>query len=290
MCESMPLVDTTEIFPQGRLSPRDNVEDFMKDHLILFICISRYNSAHLAIGESEELFLTRILVVEDHKKLLHSLERGLKSAGYDVVAVDTGEAGFYYANTEPIDAVVLDVMLPGRSGLEILRDLRKSNFAAPVLILSAKDTVSDRIRGLDQGADDYLVKPFAFEELLARIRAQLNRTIPGRCVRMNAADLEMHIPTHTVRRAGIEIDLSKQEFRLLEYLLRHKNETVTRDALARDVWGEPGGVSTNVVDVYINALRKKLERPGLKKLIRTIRGSGYSLIDESKYGKEDRNN
>lgn len=232
----------------------------------------------------EESLLTRILVVEDHKKLLHSLTRGLKTAGYDVVAADTGEAAFYYASTEPIDAVVLDIMLPGRSGLDILRDLRKANFSAPVLILSAKDTVADRVRGLDQGADDYLPKPFAFEELLARIRAQLNRTIPGRCVSLKAGDLEMHLPTHRVVRAGVEIDLSKQEYRLLEYLLRHKYEIVTRDALARDVWGEPGGVATNVVEVTINSLRKKVERPGLKKLIQTIRGSGYSLVDDAERG------
>jgi DNA-binding response OmpR family regulator len=228
-----------------------------------------------------DVVLTRILVVEDHKKLLHSLERGLVTAGYDVVAADTAEAGFYYASTKPIDAVVLDVMLPGRSGLEILRDLRKAGFSAPVLILSARDTVADRVHGLDHGADDYLVKPFAFEELLARIRAQLNRTIPGRCMSLKAADLEMHLPSHKVRRAGVEIELSKQEYRLLEYLLRHKNETVTRDAAARDVWGEPAGIVTNVVDVYINSLRKKVERPHLKKLIKTVRGAGYSLVDES---------
>lgn len=228
----------------------------------------------------EEMVLTRILVVEDHKKLLQSLERGLTTAGYDVIAADTGEAAFYYASTEPIDAVVLDVMLPGRSGLEILRDLRKAGFSAPVVILSARDTVADRVCGLDQGADDYMVKPFAFEELLARLRAQLNRPLPGRRINLTADDLEIHLPTHKVHRAGIEIDLSKQEYRLLEYLLRHKNETVTRDAIARDVWGEPGGIATNVVDVYINSLRKKVERPHLKKLIQTIRGAGYSLVDE----------
>lgn len=225
--------------------------------------------------------MTRILVVEDHKKLLHSLERGLTTAGYDVVTADTGEAGFYYASTEPIDAVVLDVMLPGRNGLEILRDLRKTGFSAPVVILSARDTVADRVRGLDQGADDYMVKPFAFEELLARIRAQLNRPIPGRCMSLKADDLEMHVPTHRVLRKGIEIELSKQEYRLLEYLLRHKNETMTRNAIARDVWGEPGGIATNVVDVCINSLRKKVDRPHLKKLIQTIRGAGYSLVDET---------
>ena len=223
----------------------------------------------------------RILVVEDHKKLLRSIERGLTTAGYEVITAETGEAGFYYASTQPVDAVVLDIMLPGRTGLEILRDLRKTGFSSPVVILSARDSVADRVSGLDQGADDYLVKPFAFEELLARIRAQMNRTIPGRCISLKAADLEMHLPTHRVVRAGNEIELSKQEFRLLEYLLRHKNEPVTRDAIARDVWGEPGGITTNVVDVCINSLRKKLERPHLHKLIQTVRGAGYSLVDDS---------
>lgn len=223
----------------------------------------------------------RILVIEDHKKLLKSLQRGLTAAGYHVVAAESGEAGFHLARTEPVDVIVLDVMLPGRSGLEILRDLRKLGLSVPVLILSARDTVADRVRGLDQGADDYLVKPFAFEELLARIRAQLNRTLPGRRLILKADDLEMHIPTRRVNRGDQEIDLSRQEYRLLEYLLRHKNETVTRQAIARDVWDEPAGVSTNVVDVYINALRKKLEGPRLKKLIQTVRGVGYSLVDES---------
>lgn len=222
----------------------------------------------------------RILVIEDHKKLLRSLERGLTTAGYEVVGAETGEAGFYCASTEPFDIVVLDLMLPGRSGLEILRDLRRLGFSSPVLILSARDSVADRVRGLDEGADDYLVKPFAFDELLARIRAQLNRTLPGRRLILKVDDLEIHVPTHRVFRNGQEIELSKQEFRLLEYLVRHLNETVTRLAIARDVWNEPQGVATNVVDVYINALRKKVERVDLKKLIHTVRGVGYTISGE----------
>jgi DNA-binding response OmpR family regulator len=222
----------------------------------------------------------RLLVVEDHKKLLRSLERGLTAAGYEVVAAATGEAGFYHACTEPFDAVVLDLMLPGRDGLEILRDLRRVGFSAPVLILSARTAVADRVRGLDQGADDYLVKPFAFDELLARLRAQLNRVVPGRRMILKADNLELHVVTQRVMRAGCEIELSRQEYRLLEYLLRHKNTPVTREAIARDVWRAQQGVSTNVVDVYINALRKKLEFPDSKKLIQTVRGVGYALCDE----------
>lgn len=221
----------------------------------------------------------RLLVIEDHKRLQRSLERGLVAAGYEVLSVETGEAGFYHASTESIDAIVLDVMLPGRDGLEILRDLRKVGFAGSVLILSARDTVADRVHGLDQGADDYLVKPFAFEELLARLRALLNRGLPGRRMMLKADDLEIQVPTQRVIRAGRELELSKQEYRLLEYLLQHKNTPVSREAIARDVWREPHGMSTNVVDVYINALRKKVERPDLKKLIHTVRGIGYVLGD-----------
>lgn len=225
--------------------------------------------------------MPRLLVIEDHKGLLRSLHRGLVAAGYDVVDAATGEAGFYYASTESFDGLVLDIMLPGRSGLEILRDLRFAGFSAPVLILSALDTVADRVNGLDQGADDYLVKPFAFEELLARLRALLNRGSSARRVVLKADDLELHSATHSAVRAGREIDLSKREYALLEYLLRNKNVTVTREAIAHDVWKEPRGVATNVVDVYINALRKKLEQPHLRKLIHTVRGAGYALRDES---------
>lgn len=225
--------------------------------------------------------MQRLLLIEDHKKLVRSLQRGLTAAGYEVVAAESGEAGFYYASTQPFDAMVLDLLLPGKSGLEILSDLRNAGFAAPVLILSALDTVPDRVRGLDQGADDYLVKPFAFEELLARLRALLNRPYPGRRMVLTADDLELHVPTRKVLRDHCEIPLSRQEYRLLEYLLRHKNTTVTRESIAREAWNEPQGVSTNVVDVYINALRRKLERPHLHKLLRTVRGVGYALCEAS---------
>lgn len=222
----------------------------------------------------------RLLVIEDHKSLLRSLERGLTAAGYDVVATDTGEAGFYCASTERFDGVVLDIMLPGRSGLAVLQELRNSGFSLPVLILSARDSVQDRVRGLDEGADDYLVKPFAFEELLARLRAMLNRGVPGRRAVLTALDLEYHVQKRQAVRGGRPIDLSKRESQLLHYLLRHKNQIVSRAAIAAEAWNEPNGISSNVVDVYINALRKKIERSDLPKLIHTIRGSGYSLRDD----------
>ena len=224
--------------------------------------------------------MQRVLVVEDHKRLLQSLERGLKKSGYDVETAATAEAAFYLATTENFDAIVLDIMLPKRSGLEILRELRSNGMAIPVLILSARDSVADRVRGLDDGADDYLVKPFAFEELLARLRALQHRGIPGRQRILTADDLELDVPTQTVMRAGREINLSKLEYRLLEFLLRRKNETLDRQTIWRNVWQEPQSLATNVVDVYINALRKKLERPGLKKLIHTVRGVGYTLRDD----------
>jgi DNA-binding response OmpR family regulator len=240
--------------------------------------------ALFSLSVTEEFLLPRILVIEDHKKLLRSLQRGLTAAGYDVLVAETGEAGYYIASTDPIDAIVLDLMLPGRDGLEVLRDLRKMGFSAPVVILSARDTVADRVAGLNQGADDYLVKPFAFEELIARIQAQLNRPLPGRRLTEQAGDLVLDHSTHTVQRAGREIDLSKLEYRLLEYLLRHKNETVSRTAIARHVWGEPQG--TNVVEVYINALRKKIDQHHPKKLIETVRGAGYMLSDAAEESVE----
>ncbi len=225
--------------------------------------------------------MPRLLVVEDQKKLLQSLQRGLEEEGYDVVPAATGEQAFYSATTEGIDAVVLDLMLPGRDGLRVLRDLRAAGFDKPVLILTAKDTVEDRVGGLDSGADDYLVKPFAFAELLARLRALLRRGPTGRELFLRADDLEMDLLARRVVRGGVELDLTRREFELLEYLIRHKNATVTRDMIAREVWKDANGTLTNSIDVYITLLRKKVERPGLKQIIHTIRGVGYAARDGS---------
>jgi two-component system copper resistance phosphate regulon response regulator CusR len=223
--------------------------------------------------------MARILIVEDQKKLLQSLQRGLQEEGYDVVAAATGEDGYYRATTEPFDAIVLDLMLPGRSGLEVLRDLRAHGVAKPLLILTARDTVDDRVAGLDGGADDYLVKPFAFAELLARLRALLRRDLSGRELVLRADDLEMDLVARRVVRGGLELDLTRREYELLEYLLRHKNTTVTRDMIARDVWKEGSGALTNTIDVYINMLRKMVEQPDKRQLIQTVRGVGYALRD-----------
>ena len=223
--------------------------------------------------------MTRILIVEDQKKLLQSLQRGLQEEGYEVVTAATGEDGYYRATTEPFDAIVLDLMLPGRSGLEVLRDLRAHGVAKPLLILTARDAVDDRVAGLDGGADDYLVKPFAFAELLARLRALLRRDLSGRELVLRADDLEMDLLARRVVRGGLELDLTRREYELLEYLLRHKNTTVTRDMIARDVWKEGSGALTNTIDVYINLLRKKVEQPDKRQLIQTVRGVGYALRD-----------
>ncbi|MBW3600314.1 MAG: response regulator transcription factor [Planctomycetes bacterium] len=219
----------------------------------------------------------RLLVIEDQKRLLDSLQKGLKQEGYHVVAAATGEEGYYAATTQEIDALVLDLMLPGRGGMQVLRDLRTNGFTRPVLILTARDSVDDRVSGLDGGADDYLVKPFAFAELLARLRALLRREGAGREFVLRADDLEMNLVARRVVRDGEEIELSQREFELLEYFMRHLGAVVTRDMLARDVWKEPHGVLTNVIDVYVRLLRKKVERSGARQLIHTVRGVGYVL-------------
>jgi two-component system, OmpR family, copper resistance phosphate regulon response regulator CusR len=225
--------------------------------------------------------MARLLVIEDQKKLQKSLGRGLTEEGYEVVSALNGEEGYYQATTEPLDAVVLDLMLPGRGGLEVLRDLRSKGFKKPVLILTARDAVEDRVSGLDAGADDYLVKPFAFAELLARLRALLRRDLTGRELVLRADDLEIDLLGRRVIRGGVELDLTKREFELLEYLLRNKNSIVTREMIARDVWKETTGALTNTIDVYITLLRKKVEQPPKKQLIHTVRGVGYALRDSA---------
>jgi two-component system, OmpR family, copper resistance phosphate regulon response regulator CusR len=225
--------------------------------------------------------MARVLVVEDQKRHLDSLRRGLEAEGYDVATASTGEEGLGLAANSEIDAIVLDLMLPGRDGMGILRELRSHGITKPILILSARDSVEDRVEGLDAGANDYLVKPFAFAELLARLRALLRRELPGRPLVLKADDLEMDLLARRVSRAGDEFELTGREFELLEYLLRHKNEVVTRDMIALDVWKERTGAMTRIIDVYINALRKKVDRIGRTALIHTVRGVGYALRESS---------
>jgi DNA-binding response OmpR family regulator len=223
-----------------------------------------------------------ILVIEDESKIAKAIKEGLESEKYQVTVAETGEDGYFLATTQAFDLVLLDLMLPGRSGLEILTALRKQKCQTPVLILTARDAVEDRVEGLDTGADDYVVKPFAFPELLARIRALTRRGRPEQALRLKIADLELDCVTRKVTRSGQEIDLTAKEFDLLEYLLRHQSHVVSREMLACDVWKVKSRATPldNVIDVHITRLRQKVDAPFKKKLLKTIRGVGFVLKEE----------
>ena len=219
----------------------------------------------------------RILVVEDEPKVARALTAGLQRAGYEVSVSATGEEGFFTASAQAFDLILLDLMLPGRDGLEVLGTLRRRGVKTPILILTARDTVEDRVQGLDSGADDYLVKPFAFPELLARIRVLLRRGRPDEALRLGLADLDMDLLTRRVTRGGRVLELTVREFALLEYLLRHDGQVVSREMLARDVWKEAarGTPLDNVIDVNIARLRKKVDQGFAVKLLHTVRGVGF---------------
>jgi two-component system copper resistance phosphate regulon response regulator CusR len=221
----------------------------------------------------------RVLVVEDERKLAQILASALEAARYDVVVARTGEDGFFRANAEVFDLVVLDLMLPGRNGLDILQALRQRHIETPVMILTARDGVDDRVLGLDRGADDYLVKPFALPEQLARIRALLRRGRPSEVLRLKAADLELDLVARRAMRGERLLDLTAREFELLEYLLRHQGHLVSREMLAREVWKEPRRATPidNVIDVQMTRLRKKVDVDAGQRLIHTVRGVGFVL-------------
>src|SRR4051794_39359877 len=229
--------------------------------------------------DTSAVFGGRVLVVEDEAKIARAIREGLSAEHYDVTVATTGEDGFYRATTEPFDVLILDVMLPQRNGLEILTSLRHRGIRLPVLLLTARDSVEDRVVGLDAGADDYLVKPFAFPELVARVRALLRRGRGTEVVRFALADLELDIATRIVRRGGAALDLTSREFELLEYLLRHAGQLVSREMLARDVWKEPsrGSSLDNVIDVHMARVRKKVDGDARIKLMHTVRGVGFIL-------------
>jgi two-component system copper resistance phosphate regulon response regulator CusR len=223
--------------------------------------------------------VARVLVVEDEAKVAGALSEGLGGEGYDVVVATTGEDAFFRASEQTFDLIVLDVMLPGRDGFEVLSALRKRSLQVPVLMLTARDAIEDRVIGLDRGADDYLVKPFAFAELLARIRALLRRGRVEPALCLKAADIEIDIATRRAVRAHQVLTLTAREFELLEYLVRHQNSIVSREMLARDVWKEPsrGTPLDNVIDVHMAHLRRKVDQDFTVRLIHTVRGVGFIL-------------
>jgi two-component system OmpR family response regulator len=222
----------------------------------------------------------RILVVEDEPKMAAAIAGGLRREGYAVDTAGAGDDALFQARVYDYDAIVLDVMLPGIDGFEVCDAMRRDKRWAPVLMLTARDEVADRVKGLDVGADDYLVKPFSFDELLARVRALLRRGERARPVVLSVGDVELSPATHTVTRAGREVSLTPREFALLRFLMEHPTDVLTRTHLLEHVWDENYDGPGNLVDVYIGYLRKKLERPFGRGLIKTVRGVGYTLEPE----------
>ena len=218
-----------------------------------------------------------ILVVEDEKKVASFIQRGLEAEHYSVDVTHDGEEGFTRLFDGDYDLVILDVMLPKRDGLSLLREARKRGMQIPMLLLTARDTLADKVAGLDQGADDYLTKPFAFEELLARVRALLRRGTPTQPTTLVLADLRLDPGTRQVTRAGKKIDLTAKEFALLEFFLRNPGRVLSRALIAQHVWGVDFDTFTNVIDVYVKYLRKKIDADFEPKLIHTVRGAGYVL-------------
>ena len=218
----------------------------------------------------------RILVVEDEKKIAGFIKRGLKEEGYAVDVATDGDEGYELASVNDYDLIILDIMLPKCDGVTLCKKLRSDSVATPVIMLTAKTSVQDKVTGLDAGANDYLTKPFAFEELLARMRVLLRRTVQP-ATRLQVADLALDLLSHKVTRADRDIILSSREFALLEYLMRNAGAVVTRTMISEHVWDIDFDTSTNVIDVYINYLRNKIDADFDKKLIQTIRGRGYML-------------
>ncbi|NTV29353.1 MAG: response regulator transcription factor [Candidatus Omnitrophica bacterium] len=222
----------------------------------------------------------RILLVEDEKKLSAFVKRGLREAAYAVDTADNGEGALFLAETNTYDLIVLDIMIPGQDGIAVCRKLRKKGLTVPILMLTARDDVEDKISGLDAGADDYLTKPFSFPELLARVRALLRRGHVVKTPRLKVADLELDQASRKVFRAGREIDLTPTEYSLLEYLMLHTGQVVTRTMISEHVWNDDFDSFSNVINVYINYLRRKVDQDNPVKLIHSLRGVGYVLKDK----------
>jgi len=219
----------------------------------------------------------RVLVVEDQPKMARLVTRGLEREGYAVDVVVNGDEALWLARDHDYDAIVLDVMIPGPDGFAVCRTLREEGRWAPVLLLTARDSIEDRVQGLDAGADDYLTKPFAFAELFARLRALTRRGPVERPAAVTLDDLVLDPVTRTVTRAGTEVELSPKEFALLEYLLRHPDEVLSRSRLLEHVWDFAYEGTSNVIDVYVRYLREKVDRPFGRATIETVRGAGYRV-------------
>jgi len=222
----------------------------------------------------------RILVVEDEKKVARFVQQGLEEEHYTVDVAHDGEAGLRMAESENYDLLILDVMLPKLSGLELIKEFRSRKGIAPALMLTAKSATEDKVAGLDSGADDYLTKPFAFAELLARVRSLLRRSSKEKSTMLSIADLELDTVTHKARRAGRTIELTAKEYALLEYFLRNKERVLSRTIIAEHIWDYSFDTGTNVIDVYVNHLRNKIEIESEKRLIHTVRGVGYVMKEE----------
>ncbi len=221
----------------------------------------------------------RILIVEDEKKMANFIERGLKEERYTTDVANDGEVGINLAEANPYDLIIMDIMLPKKDGITICKEIRSKKINTPILLLTAKSSVKDKVVGLNSGADDYLSKPFAFEELLARTQALLRRKNIDNTTILKAMDLELNQLTFKVNRAGKEIVLTSKEFALLRYLMLHVNQVVTRTMISEHVWNEDFDTFTNVIDVYINYLRNKIDKGFDKQLIQTVRTTGYILKD-----------
>lgn len=222
----------------------------------------------------------RILLVEDEKDLASIIKQGLEEEGYVVDVAHDGEEGLYMAENFPADVVILDIMLPLMDGLTVLNKMRKKSITSPVILLTARDALVDKIKGLDTGADDYLTKPFVFGELLARVRSLIRRKAQVKEAVIRIGDLEINTASHEVKRGGKPVSLSAREYALLEYLAYKKDNVVSRTDIVEHIYHEETEMDSNVVDVYINYLRNKIDKGFKKKLLHTIRGAGYMLKEE----------
>ncbi len=223
----------------------------------------------------------RILVVEDEKKVGNFIRKGLEEESYAVDLALDGQSGFDLAGTTTYDLLILDLMLPKKDGFQVLKELRAKKIETPVLILTARDQIDDKVKGLDLGADDYLAKPFAFTELLARVRALLRRSNTSRAAMLRVGDLQLDPVTREVKRSERKIDLTAKEYALLEFFMRNKEKVLTRTIISEHVWDINFDSMTNIVDVYVNHLRNKIEEPEKKRLLHTIRGVGYVMREEA---------